>query len=190
MLQREREAEGDEFADKEQFVTQAYKDQMEEVRQAEEEEKKREGMFDLPAYREQHTHPFLELEKAKRGPTTGMAHFYRQLLEKSEAQHSATVAATQSTPTSERRKVIGPAAGPPAQNLTITKPKAEAEEAPSVSDYTPMSDLECTMTARAEGKDVELNDDNQIVNKCELLLAGLNLSALNIRRLRLHKSLM
>lgn len=35
--------EGDEFKDKEEFVTQAYKDQMEEVRKAEEEEKKREG---------------------------------------------------------------------------------------------------------------------------------------------------
>lgn len=43
MMQREREMEGDEFADKEKFVTQAYKDQMEEVRRAEEEEKKRMG---------------------------------------------------------------------------------------------------------------------------------------------------
>lgn len=43
MIQRERETEGDEFADKEHFVTQAYKDQMAEVRRAEEEEKKREG---------------------------------------------------------------------------------------------------------------------------------------------------
>jgi len=41
MIQREREAEGDEFADKEAFVTQAYKDQMAEVRRAEEEEKRR-----------------------------------------------------------------------------------------------------------------------------------------------------
>lgn len=45
MMQREREREGDEFKDKESFVTQAYKDQMEEVRKAEEEEKKREGML-------------------------------------------------------------------------------------------------------------------------------------------------
>lgn len=44
MIQREREMEGDEFKDKEEFVTQAYKDQMAEVRRAEEEEKKREGM--------------------------------------------------------------------------------------------------------------------------------------------------
>jgi coiled-coil domain-containing protein 55 len=45
MMQRERELEGDEFKDKETFVTQAYKDQMEQVRQAEEEEKRREGLY-------------------------------------------------------------------------------------------------------------------------------------------------
>jgi len=44
LYQREREAEGDEFKDKEEFVTQAYKDQMAEVRKAEAEEKQREGM--------------------------------------------------------------------------------------------------------------------------------------------------
>ena len=43
MMQLERAAEGDEFKDKEVFVTQAYKDQMEEVRKAEEEERRREG---------------------------------------------------------------------------------------------------------------------------------------------------
>ena len=36
--------EGDEFKDKESFVTQAYKDQMAELRKAEEEEKLEEGM--------------------------------------------------------------------------------------------------------------------------------------------------
>lgn len=46
MMQREREMEGDEFADKEKFVTQAYKDQMAEVRRAEEEEKKRLGKWE------------------------------------------------------------------------------------------------------------------------------------------------
>ena len=48
MIQREREQEGDMYADKERFVTQAYKDQMEKVRQAEKEEKEREGK--LPSY--------------------------------------------------------------------------------------------------------------------------------------------
>lgn len=45
MLEREREKEGDEFADKDKFVTEAYRKQMEEVRLAEEEEKRREGGF-------------------------------------------------------------------------------------------------------------------------------------------------
>jgi hypothetical protein len=45
MIQLERAAEGDEFKDREAFVTQAYRDQMAEVRRAEEEEKKRDGRF-------------------------------------------------------------------------------------------------------------------------------------------------
>jgi coiled-coil domain-containing protein 55 len=49
MMQREREAEGDEFADKEKFVTQAYKDQMAEVRRAEAEEKARDGTSSPPS---------------------------------------------------------------------------------------------------------------------------------------------
>jgi len=54
MNQREREAEGDEFRDKDAFVTQAYKDQMAEVRRAEEEERKREGMYDSVSLRQYH----------------------------------------------------------------------------------------------------------------------------------------
>ena len=45
MMQREREAEGDMYKDKDEFVTQAYKEQMEEVRRFEEEEKRREGQL-------------------------------------------------------------------------------------------------------------------------------------------------
>ncbi|KAG1782546.1 coiled-coil domain-containing protein 55-domain containing protein, partial [Suillus placidus] len=154
MMQREREAEGDEFADKEAFVTQAYKDQMAEVRKAEEEERQRE-----------------EAEKKKqKGAPTGMAHFYRKLLEDSEQQHEETVAAT------ETKRVIGPRG--PAPNLTITKPP----------ELTPKSDLELAQLAKDQGKDVELNDDNQIVDKRELLSAGLNLSAPNTRRLGLQST--
>ncbi|KAJ7709872.1 coiled-coil domain-containing protein 55-domain containing protein, partial [Mycena rosella] len=144
MMQHEREAEGEEFADKESFVTQAYKDQMAEVRAAEEEEKKRD-----------------ELLKKQGGGSSGLAHFYRKLLEDSEQKHEATVAATS-------KPIIGPT-----PNLTITKPP----------DFTPISDLELAKKARDEGKEVELNDDNQIVDKRDLLVAGLNLSAPNTRRL-------
>lgn len=154
MIQREREMEGDEFKDKEAFVTQAYKDQMAELRRAEEEEKQRE-----------------EAEKKKKGLGTGMAHFYRKLLEESEQQHEETVAAT-----AEKKPIIGPQG--PMPNLTITKP----------ADFTPSSDLELARVAREQGKDVELNDDNQIVDKRDLLSAGLNLSAPNTRRFGLQTS--
>ncbi|KAF8136386.1 coiled-coil domain-containing protein 55-domain containing protein [Boletus edulis] len=151
MLQLEREMEGDEFADKEAFVTQAYKDQMAEVRNAEEEERQKE-----------------EAEKKKqKGAVTGMAYFYRKLLEDSEQKHEETVAAA-----TERKPLIGPQ-GP---SLTITKP----------ADFTPVSDVELARLAHEQGKVVELNDDNQIVDKRELLSAGLNLSAPNTRRVRLQ----
>ncbi|KAF7363477.1 Nuclear speckle splicing regulatory protein 1-like protein [Mycena sanguinolenta] len=167
LMQRERELEGDEFADKEMFVTQAYKDQMAAVRAAEEEEKKRDGKsrpYSTVCISVKYSILFFqisELLKKQGGGSSGMAHFYRKLLEDSEQKHEATVAATQ-------KPVIGPM-----PNLTITKPP----------DFTPMSDLELAKRAREEGKDVELNDDNQIVDKRDLLVAGLNLSAPNTRKL-------
>lgn len=150
MIQRERQAEGDEFRDKDAFVTQAYKDQMAEVRRAEEEEKRRE-----------------EIEK-QRGPSTGMAHFYRKLLDESEQKHEETVAAIHAA--------SKPVNGPQGPNLTIVRPP----------EFIPRSDAELASLAREQGKDVELNEDNQIVDKRELLSAGLNLSAPNTRRLGLH----
>ncbi|KAI6029454.1 hypothetical protein BKA83DRAFT_14677 [Pisolithus microcarpus] len=113
----------------------------------------------------------LEAEKKnKKGLTTGMAHFYRKLLEESEQQHEEAVAAA-----SAPKRIIGPQ-GP---NLTITKPP----------DMAPRSDLELARIAQEQGKDVELNDDNIIVDKRELLSAGLNLAAPNTRRLGLQQPL-
>lgn len=157
MIQREREADGDEYKEKEAFVTQAYKDQMAELRKAEEEEKQRDE---------------LEKKRKKDGVGSGMAHFYRKLLEESEQQHEQTVAATTSAP----KPAIGPQG--PQPNLTITKP----------ANYATKSDLELARQAKQEGKSVELNDDNQIVDKRELLSAGLNLSAPNTRRFGLQTS--
>lgn len=91
-----------------------------------------------------------------------MTHFYRQLLEESEQKHEATVAAT-------NKRVMGPQG--PSINLTIVKP-------PQLSS---IPDAELARLAREEGKEVELNDDNQIVDKRELLSAGLNLSLPNTR---------
>ena len=49
-LKREREAEGDEFVDKEEFVTEAYKKQQEENRLLEEAEKKREEALTVSSW--------------------------------------------------------------------------------------------------------------------------------------------
>ena len=168
MIQRERDSEGDEFADKEAFVTQAYKDQLAEMQRAEEEERQREGSH-FPLYSASPlTRPLAETEKKKnKGTGSGMAHFYRKLLEESEQQHEETVAAATTTK---------PAIGPQGPNLTITKPL----------DFVPKSDLELAKVAKEQGKDVELNDDNQIVDKRELLSAGLNLSAPNTRKFGLQ----
>ncbi len=50
MVQREREVEGDEFADKDAFVTPAYLAQQEELRRVEAEEKKQEGSHPSASY--------------------------------------------------------------------------------------------------------------------------------------------
>ncbi|GKT99486.1 coiled-coil protein 55 [Fusarium langsethiae] len=76
-IAREREAEGEEYADKEKFVTEAYKKQQEENKRLEEEEKKREE------------------EEAKKNKTGGMSAFYRKLLDKDEQRHSDAVKAAE-----------------------------------------------------------------------------------------------
>lgn len=76
-IAREREAEGEEFADKEKFVTEAYKKQQEENRKLEEEEQKREE------------------EEAKKNEGTGMTTFYRKLLDKEQERHAETVRAAE-----------------------------------------------------------------------------------------------
>lgn len=75
LLQREREAEGDTFSDKDKFVTGAYKLQQEEARKAEEEEKIRQ-----------------EKEDANRRKT-GMQGFHRQMLLQEEQRHQEAMEA-------------------------------------------------------------------------------------------------
>ncbi|KXX79453.1 Nuclear speckle splicing regulatory protein 1 [Madurella mycetomatis] len=88
-LQRERAAEGDAFADKEKFVTEAYRRQQEANRQLEEEEKRREE------------------EERKKNKGRGLADFYRGMLERGEEEHAALVKAAE-------EKVAAP--GPGAQS--------------------------------------------------------------------------
>ncbi|KAK0722742.1 coiled-coil domain-containing protein 55-domain containing protein [Lasiosphaeria miniovina] len=76
-LKREREAEGDAFADKEKFVTEAYKKQQEENRRLEAEEKLREEA------------------EAKKNKNRGMADFYKQMLDRGEEEHAAKIKAVE-----------------------------------------------------------------------------------------------
>ena len=89
-LARDREAEGDEFADKEKFVTSAYKKQQEENRRLEAEEKLREE------------------QQQKKNKGTGMTNFYKNMLQKEEQKHAEIVKAAENSasrePVVEERK--------------------------------------------------------------------------------------
>ncbi|KAI1854822.1 hypothetical protein JX266_000940 [Neoarthrinium moseri] len=85
-IAREREAEGEEFADKEKFVTEAYKQQQEENRKLEEEERRREE------------------EEAKKNKGGGMTAFYKDLLNRGDERHTEMVKAV------EERSKNGPQA--------------------------------------------------------------------------------
>lgn len=76
-IARERDAEGEEFADKEKFVTEAYKKQQEENRKIEEEERRREEE---------------EVRKNKGG---GMTAFYKDLLNRGDQRHTEMMKAAE-----------------------------------------------------------------------------------------------
>ncbi|CAK7268798.1 hypothetical protein SEPCBS119000_003246 [Sporothrix epigloea] len=85
--QRERDAEGDEFADKETFVTDAYKQQQEENKRLEEAERKRE-----------------EAEAAKAAETGSMTGFYKQLLERDDQRQAVIQEAMESAAKNKGRE--------------------------------------------------------------------------------------
>lgn len=136
LLQKEREAEGDEFADKERFVTGAYKAQQEEVRKLEEEEKKREAE---------------EEERKKKGG--GMQGFYKDLLRKDE-ERSALIA-----------KAAEEASQKPKDDNVVEDTREELEAAQKAAELN------------AKGARVVINDDGEVVDKRQLLSAGLNVAA-------------
>ncbi|KAL1412057.1 hypothetical protein Q8F55_003054 [Vanrija albida] len=152
MLARERESEGDEFADKETFVTEAYKKQMEEVRKAEEEEAEREDA----------------LKRSNKGP--GLTSLYKSMLDEQSAKHEAAVSATQAKP------AIGPslAIRPPTKDETFDDEEEFdpllAREAKSAGYKVGSSSINS-----ATGKEIEINDEGEVVDKRSLLKAGLNI---------------
>lgn len=103
MLAKERELEGDEFADKERFVTGAYKRQQVEMRRLEEEEVQKEK----------------DAEERKRREGGGMKALYKNLLERDEMKHKEVMKAVE-----EGRGQEGQADG---EEKEAKKGKSEAE---------------------------------------------------------------
>lgn len=138
-LQKERETEDDEFADKEKFVTGAYKQQQEEQRKLDEEEKKREAE---------------EEERRKKGG--GMTAFHKDLLKKDEERQRAVEEATRAA--QARRDQDG-----------VEKTGVEQEEAEK-------TDAKVAAELNDQGARVVVNDEGEIVDKRQLLTAGLNVA--------------
>ena len=129
---REREAEGDEFKDKESFVTGAYKRQQEELRRLEEEEKAKEA----------------EEEEKRRSEGGGMKKFYKNLLERDEERHRAAMRAVEEN----KGKVMSEPEGKEEKKKKKEKSAAEV----------------------VREKGVTVNEEGEVVDKRELLKAGLN----------------
>ncbi|KAL6716989.1 hypothetical protein ACLMJK_004903 [Lecanora helva] len=130
MLAKERELEGDEFADKEKFVTGAYKRQQEEMRRLEEEE----------AIRER------EAEERKRREGGGMKALYKNMLDRDEQKHKEIMKAVEENKGKED---------------VATNVGAEAKKAKSEAEM-------------AKEKGATVNEEGQVVDKRQLLNAGLN----------------
>jgi len=133
MLAKEREAEGDEFADKEKFVTAAYKRQQAAMREAEVEEARREKQA--------------EERRAREGG--GMKGLYKGLLERDEERHALAM----------KKVEEGIAKGP-----DETKHEEEGKKEKSEVEL-------------AREKGAVVNEDGMVVDKRQLLSAGLNAGA-------------
>lgn len=148
-LAREREEEGDEYADKEKFVTSAYKAAQEERRRAEAEEAERERQE--------------EEERKKNGG--GMKGFYKDRLKKEE----------------DRRKAIEQAEQDIKERLQRGETASEQPPDDDGGGQVPgeKSDREKARALNASGANVILNDEGAVVDKRQLLSAGLNVAPPN-----------
>ncbi|KAL8658435.1 MAG: hypothetical protein Q9226_001003 [Calogaya cf. arnoldii] len=136
MLAKERELEGDEFADKEKFVTAAYKRQQEEVRKAEAEETLRER----------------EAAERQRREGGGLKSMYKTMLERDEQKHAAALKSA------EDAKING------THGKEQDDGKHRGENEKSEVDI-------------AKEKGAVVNEEGQVVDKRQLLNAGLNAGA-------------
>ncbi|EEP75938.1 conserved hypothetical protein [Uncinocarpus reesii 1704] len=138
LLAREREAEGDEYADKEKFVTAAYKAQQEEVKQIEAEEAAKEKE---------------EEERRKKG--MGMMGFYKDMLARDGKKHEEAVKAAE-------------------EAVRNRAEKADDEDKKEPEDK---SAAQIAAELNARGASIIVNDEGEVVDKRQLLSAGLNVAS-------------
>ena len=134
LLQKEREQEGDEFADKEKFVTGAYKKQQEEIKVMEEEERKR-----------------AEEEEERRRKGMGMTEWNRRVLQRDE----------------ERMRMIE-------ESERLRKEGEEVEAAKEQEQEAEVDESRMAKEVNDKGGHVVINDEGEVVDKRQLLSAGLN----------------
>ncbi|KAB5558478.1 coiled-coil domain-containing protein 55 [Coniochaeta sp. 2T2.1] len=105
-LAREREAEGEEFKDKEKFVTEAYRKQQEEMRRSEEEER------------------IGEEEERKKNKGKGMTGWYKDMLDRGERDHEEVLKAVEEA---AQKKKQGGDAAPEGEATDGEKAKTEED---------------------------------------------------------------
>ena len=177
MLQLEREKEGGEFDDKEKFVTEAYKKQMEEVRKAEEEERKREGesrsFVGTAQFLDDADLSSEEIRKSKKGP--GLTQFYSNMLDDESKRHAAAVAASHGSVDSGPNLSIRPPTHPAYEPEAEYDPFLAQEEKDTGGSSSNPRPTAGPSLSEDSAKDVEINDDGEVVDKRSLLKAGLNI---------------
>lgn len=159
VLQREREREGDNFADKESFVTESYKRQQHELRKA--------ALASEAKDRE---------EEQTRG---GIANFYRKWLDEDDKLHRqlATVPADIDTEDKSREQA-SQRHQEQMETLTQEEQSRSSTASEKFKNDRPEDPLqEQIRKAREQGRDIVVNDDNEVVDKRQLLSAGLNLNS-------------
>ena len=137
LLAREREAEGDAFADKETFVTGAYKRQQEQLRKEEEEEKRKDE----------------EARQRRIDGGGGMRELYKGMLDQGEERHQAVLKAVEESKVKPNDSNAG-------QGDDVGKAGKEKKQKSEVD--------------MAKEKGLVVNEDGEIVDKRQLLSAGLN----------------
>lgn len=155
-IARERAAEGDEFADREKFVTRAYLRLQEENRRVEEEERQREEA---------------EARKANRDGG-GMTAFYKSVLEREEERHREVVRAAEELQQQRREGGEG--------NVDMNEEVVGVDEN-GIGDgreggTRENDEADIARAMNQKGANVVINEEGQVVDKRDLLRGGLNVA--------------